>query len=394
MIQPDDIRRSAGNLYAEFLRDWLKGGQSFFPRVIRGRKKLPADDLATAIDLVHRLRSESKEVRGYGYSVRWEEVNSRSLGRNQFPSQILFETQDDFVRFIGKRDEFATFAAAATELQASYPQLAPWIRSHVQVLIDLANELPGLLHVLRHFETNPRPAYFARELPLPVDTKFIEGHQRVLREWFDLVLPPQSIRADENHFERRYGLRYPEPHILLRFLDIEIQRELGFPCSELSLPLETVRSLSVVRTSAIIVENKVNLLTLPSIPRFIGLGALGDGVTLLGRIPWLEAARVIYWGDIDVEGFEILSAVRAHYPHAESFLMDEQTLGTWGHLALPGNGFVRDVQRLSNGERAALSRCCAENIRLEQERIPHAAVIASIGNISGSVGQWRRGDGR
>ncbi|MCI0351061.1 MAG: DUF3322 domain-containing protein, partial [Acidobacteriales bacterium] len=157
MIQPDDIRRTAENLYPQFLRVWLDDTQGFFPRVMRGRKKLPVGDLATAIELVHRLRAESKDARGFGYSILWEEVNSRTLGRNQFPSQISFETQEDYLRFIGKQREFAGFAAAATELRASYPQLTCWIRSHVQTLIDVAPELPGLLHVLRYFEANPRP---------------------------------------------------------------------------------------------------------------------------------------------------------------------------------------------------------------------------------------------
>ena len=38
-------------------------------------------------------------------------------------------------------------------------------------------------------------------------TKFVERHRRILREWLDIVLPPETIRADEEHFERRFGLR-------------------------------------------------------------------------------------------------------------------------------------------------------------------------------------------
>jgi hypothetical protein len=169
-----------------------------------------------------------------------------------------------------------------------------------------------------------------------------------------------------------------KPHVLVRLLDEELQRELGFPCGELSLPLQTLGALAVERATAIIVENKVNLLTLPTMPRFIGLGALGDGVTVLRHIPWLHSVRVIYWGDLDVEGFEILSSLRSIFPHAESFLMDQATLDTWDHLAGSGNGCARDVHRLADGERAALQRCSEENIRLEQERIPHEAVLAAL----------------
>ena len=77
----------------------------------------------------------------------------------------------------------------------------------------------GSLSVLEYSLAHPQPEVFARELPFPLATKFLERNERVLQEWFDHVFPPHAIRADESHFTRRYGLRYPEPHILIRFLD-------------------------------------------------------------------------------------------------------------------------------------------------------------------------------
>ena len=273
MIQPGDIRRKAENLYRDFLRAWMDGDQTFFPRVIRARKTPDSDELAPAIYAMRRLRESSKEVLGFGYAVQWQEVDSRKFGRNQFPSRILFETQDDYLRFIGKQREFAAFADAVTRLRSSFPDLAIWIRSNTRLLIEVAPDLDSLLHVLWYFQDNPRPNRFARELPLPVDTKFIERHQKLLREWFDIVLLPHTIRADEVHFERRYGLRYAEPHLFVRFLDPALQQETGFPCPELSLPRHTLDQLAIRNAAAFIVENKVNLLTLPAVSRGIGLGA-------------------------------------------------------------------------------------------------------------------------
>jgi hypothetical protein len=163
-------------------------------------------------------------------------------------------------------------------------------------MMEAEPNLEGLLHVLRFFRDHPRPGRFPRELPIPVDTKFIARHQQLLRKWFDIVLPPHAIRADEDHFERRYGLRYAETHLLVRLLDSDLKHELAFPCSEFSLPLSTLADLTVRRVAAVIVENKVNLLTLPSLSRGIGLGGLGAGVTLLRNIPWLSHCPVAYWG--------------------------------------------------------------------------------------------------
>ena len=49
------------------------------------------------------------------------------------------------------------------------------------------------------------------------------------------------------------------------------------------------------------------------------------------RGPMLDRALVqmladVYWGDLDAAGFAILNAVRAHFPHTTSLLMDTATV--------------------------------------------------------------------
>jgi hypothetical protein len=178
---------------------------------------------------------------------------------------------------LGKDEDFAAFKAAVTRLRTELPQAEVWIRSNVQRLVDSVPELDGLLHVVRFLREHPRPNLFLRELPVPVDTKFVKRQQGLLREWLDLALPPHTIRADEEHFERRYGLRYAEPHILARVLDPELERELGFPWPELSLPPGALARLPAHPAAVLVVENRVNLLTLPPVRLTLGLGALVRG---------------------------------------------------------------------------------------------------------------------
>lgn len=180
MIQPDDIRRKAERLYPKFLRAWLLG-EPFFPKTIRGDKR-PDENLATAIESVQQLRASSKDVLGFGYTVEWKEINSRLHGRNQFPYRIVFETQGDFLRLIGRQREFSTFSSAVDQIRSQFPELESWMQSNRRLLIESADELDGLLSVLEYFRAHPRPGLFARELPLPVDTKFIERNERVLQE--------------------------------------------------------------------------------------------------------------------------------------------------------------------------------------------------------------------
>lgn len=376
MVQPEDIRRKSEPLYGEFLRAWLAGnGDAFFPRLVPTERTL-GNDVAEAARLVRTLRDGSKEAIGYGYTVEWREVNSRALGRNLFPQRVTFDSPDDLLRFVGKQREFAVFSQAVQRLRAEFPPLSAWVRSNVRAMVAAANELDGLLAVLRYFVTHPRPDCFAREIPVPVDTKFIERNQGLLRQWFDLALPAHAIRAEEVHFERRYGLRYVEPHTFIRFLDPAVQRELGFPCAALSLPLHTLGSLPAADdVRVVIVENKVNLLTMPAIRRTLAIGGMGNGVTLLGYVPWLARRPLTYWGDLDVEGLEILSRLRAIFPHARSVMMDGSALWRWRHLSVRGTGRSREAPPHLSAEEADAFRSCNEhNMRLEQERVPQSGV--------------------
>ena len=48
--------------------------------------------------------------------------------------------------------------------------------------------------------------------------------------------------------------------------------------------------------------------------------------------------HITYWGDLDAAGFAILNAVRAHFPHTTSLLMDTATVTEFQHLAVPDPG--------------------------------------------------------
>src|SRR5690606_40331483 len=51
----------------------------------------------------------------------------------------------------------------------------------------------------------------------------------------------------------------------------------------------------------------------------------GYGVSNLREVEWLLHVEMLYWGDIDVQGFEILSQLRQYFPHTQSVLMDSDT---------------------------------------------------------------------
>jgi len=374
MIQPEDIRRKAERMYPELLKSWVDGNMDEFPRVIIGNKQINPD-LAEAAKEVQRLRDGSKETLGYGYSIQWQEVNSRRHGRNRFPAKITFETMSDLLMFIKKSEEFSAFAMTVNRIRAAFPQLESWIRKNPRSLTQMGTEIEGLFEVAAFFQQHPQPGCFIRELPLSVDTKFIERNKAVLRQWLDVLLPAHAILANEEHFERRYGLRYTEQPVFIRFLDPVFRAELGFPCDVLSLPLQTLSDLPIQKARLIIVENKVNVSTLPPLSRSLGLGGLGHAITLLRDVRFMANIPVTYWGDLDVEGFEILSNLRSFCPQAKSLWMDCSAIERWYTLKVTGSGRQPAVPiHLTNEEITAFEICCRENLRIEQERLPHAEI--------------------
>ena len=171
--------------------------------------------------------------------------------------------------------------------------------------------------------------------------------------------------------------------MLLRFLDPELQKSFGSPWRECSLPLRLLAESSIDANDVFIVENKVNLLTFPPVRSAIAMGGLGNGIIDLTYVTWLSNRSIWYWGDLDVEGFEILSRLRIRFPQTRSFLMNETTLHRWKDtLAVNGTNRVREIPPLlTEPEAAAFNFCVANNVRIEQERIPQAAVVAAVSEL-------------
>ncbi len=383
MITSEQIREKTKRLFGKAVKSWLAGElDAFFPYRMPANLT-PAKNHATAIAEVASLRAASKSSIGYGYRIEWVSRRSRTHGLNDFPDAITIDSMEDLVRLSGHAKQWQRLQIAVATLLRRQPALADWLTrsTNWKILLEVADELDDLLSIVDYFVVHPRPDCFARELPIPVSTKLIENHRRRLAIWLDLVLTHESIDVRYGHdaFEPRYGLRYARPHYLLRVLDEELQREVGLPFDEFSLPAESLSKLAVSDVGVLIVENKVSLLALPRMPRTLALGGLGNGVTQLSSIGWLSTNDLWYWGDLDADGFLILDRLRRVLPHVQSLLMNEQTVEQFTGLATPGNGAeIKPLEFLIAEELRCYHRLCETNTRIEQEHLPMEAVLASL----------------
>lgn len=381
MITPLQIQEKAKRLYPKFVKSWL-AREELFPRRVSADLNLPKD-LADAKRAVDLLRSSAKQSRGKGYSILWESRKSRSHGLNGFPAAINIETQNDLLYLAEATKEFAVLESAVATFRRQRPELEAWLQesTHWKDLLNSAGHLDELLLVTQYLLDYPRPDCFAREIPLPVSTKLIEENKKLLAAWLDLLLPANQIdfRFDREDFEARYGLRYVRHHILLRVLDTVLQEQIGLPFPELSLPADFVGQLRPNKPIVFVVENKVNLLTLSRVSSGIAIGGLGKAVSLLRDIAWLKDATIYYWGDLDVEGFEMLSQFRAMFEQTKSLLMDMETLSSHNDLAIGWPNKPRFTPtRLTESEQAAYEHLLRNGLRLEQERIPQSDVVAAL----------------
>jgi hypothetical protein len=372
VITPDEIILKAKRAYPKMLGAWVHGNvPSFFPWRVPADLAPRTGDISATISAVEQLRTSSKEVQGTGYTVQWRQIRSRDFGTNLFPERITVETVDDLVALAGTAQHFSTTCRVAQRVRERLPGLADWVTANIRTLANSADDLDGLLQVTVFFLEHPWPDCYARQIPVAVDTKFVEQHQAILRQWLDLLLPGSAIQSDETKFALRFGLRDGQPYTTIRTLDPELQRQIGFTFDELSLPLRTLETLPLRGATVVIVENQLNLLTLPSMPRTLAMRGEGRAVTRLRRLHWLAANRVLYWGDIDVEGFQILSSLRMLFPHVESILMDESVLREHPQLVLAGCGSKHlEPKNLLPMEQAAFRQCLRYNRRLEQEHLP------------------------
>ncbi|MFC4313018.1 Wadjet anti-phage system protein JetD domain-containing protein [Steroidobacter flavus] len=395
---PPPVKTSREAAVAEDAEAFAPEAGSFFPCPIPFRKPTAQewlDRFASLREAVARLHAESKAVCGAGYAIRYREVAHQKLGRLTIPERIEFESIEDLAECANETEALHRFIEMARRVRTQAPRMLNWMAERPLAALASADLLPQLLGIAAYFQTHPRPNRFARELGIAgVDSKFMENHRAVVSMWLDCLLPAQAIdeavRGLASHgFERRYGLRFEEPSIRVRWLD-PARRLAGF--SDVVVPVSELAAHAPECDRFIVTENKVNFLSLPASAHTLAIFGGGYGIELLRALPWLATRPLYYWGDIDTHGFGILSRLRQHVAHARSFLMDRETLMSHRELwteELSVTRVVEDLAGLDPDERSLYDDLrhnrLGDRVRLEQERVSYPLVEQTIAVLSASV---------
>jgi len=219
-----------------------------------------------------------------------------------------------------------------------------------------------------------------RQLPIPlVDTKWLTGHATLIQR-----LTARDVIGETRPRLSVVHVTYLDP----AYLAGGGRRHDAWTSGD-------THGLAYPPRTVLVVENRDPRLWFPELDSAVVVEGGGKAAAAsLREIPWLVGAeRVVYWGDIDIDGFEILNAfrdeMRARGVGVDSILMDAVSLDRYAWLGVnhdkegrPLGPSKRRLGALTPTEREAFERVAtagpARFRRIEQERIPEADAWSAL----------------
>ena len=385
MTTPEEVREKALRRYERIYR--TESGKLFTRLVERETAdEEPSLSISLHPPTERQVLDDPSQAREWATSwrvaplagcVRWEARNWPSVGTQEVPVRFIAEGMGRIAECAGKAADWDNACSRVSDL--AHRCRSRWMRAcrtpdveavetAVKQIIGKAESLPErdwqtTLAVIDWFSSRPAETPYVRQLPIRgIDTKWMEGHRSVVaplaRALFDIdptfAQPGKLVRV----------------HALGEALSFDGVREYG-------LTIEGLHNFPHIPDIALICENLVNTLALPPIEGVLAIHGGGYAVADIADAPWLQEIPVLYWGDLDSNGFAILNRLRTHVPHAVSVMMDLKTLERHDDLCVEEpSPFTGELPLLTPDEHATLEQLIAGDdsrglaaLRLEQERV-------------------------
>lgn len=373
LLSPEAAREFLIRRFNNQHQTWVAGGGSWPLHVSLGAPT--QKDIAEDSGAVRSWANAWQSTTGPG-EVAFEERQFARLGRHRLPVSLTFSDASQVAAAVGQGRRWSTAVERYQRMLRRWPLLGQEsaLASKFDVLADYGNEdFERLMSLLAWLESNPKSGLYLRQLPVEgLDTKWLEKRTGLVATLL------RALRAaapdDESEFHELCGLRKPAHRARVRLLCPFLRTLVGGLC-DIEAPVGELAKLPIAPKAVVIVENLETGLALPDLPGVAVVMRLGNAVSALGTLPWLQEADAVYWGDIDTHGFAILDRARRAVPHLRSVLMDEATLHS--HRAL----WVQEASQCPNVSLDALTaqeRSCydhlrahtwGQRVRLEQERL-------------------------
>lgn len=329
MKRPDQVR-------AEFKRLEWDHRRNFRDHLLGARPcsecSLSPPTSAAAIDNIPEYRAFIegwREVdRQLPGRVIWESRKLRVLLEQELPVRIRLPTIVDLAQFIG--------ADATARLRRIYERLKPLralgeqLGRTAEANIHRIEAMPDadfqcLLRALPQLHRDMGVGTTTlRTLPLDgVDTKLVERYEGLieilLEGWQDVdVSTSGGLRAWLGCVEKG------QDRLMVKPLGTDMLAAF-YGASQFWVTSQTLTAMAMPGTHVLVIENNDSGLNLPVIEGAIAVIGTGGNLDWL-TAPWIRNRRVIYWGDIDSWGLQLLATARRKAPQTVSVMMD---IATW-----------------------------------------------------------------
>lgn len=315
-----------------------------------------------------------------GVEIDWEYRTWRSIGQQEVPVRVRFADAYAIAAFVGGQParEWLTMSARVHSLRetlGSSDGVALAIRRYSERLLAFDDATFAQVEAVAAWLAHRHGAGLRpRQLPFRgVDAVWFATHRALVTA----LASPAIGSAD-------VGVIDTDVRVRLRVLDEGLA--LG-GLRDVSAPVAQVSALAWTPRVVLVVENLESLLALPTWPGVVGVHGTRATVGAVGRMPWVRAAEVVYWGDLDSNAFADLDRLRSELPQVRSVLMDAATLEAHRDLCVveprPARGAYAALTP-SEHETLALLRDGGD-LRLEQERVPWETALAALeGTVLGT----------
>ncbi|WP_206192539.1 Wadjet anti-phage system protein JetD domain-containing protein [Scrofimicrobium canadense] len=338
--------------------------QEPFPAFDISLRAPTAKDIGEHFDQARRWATVLQERSRLGtcYELEYGCVGGRDTGRSRLPRRAHVTSFTQAFRLLGVAEDATLFQDLFSS--TLYEPARAWVLNHPLTTLRYAQVWEHIVAAAIWLESQRNSGRYLREIDAPgVDTKFVETH-------LSPIAGILGIPANRKRFESSLGLSSKPQMVRLRYAPHWSK----MPGSEAILRVEELDQIPLRPQVVLIVENEVTYLSVPAVPGSVVLWGRGYGVDHPASLSWLRGAKVLYWGDIDLDGFAILNRTRHYLPRCQSVLMDRQTFVThqdrWGRDVTPKPATLRHLTAEEQGFYSELrSGRFGAGARLEQERI-------------------------
>lgn len=289
--------------------------------------------------------------------------------------------------------DLARARLVASYLHGAGASLTPAVLKRVCKLPD--TDVGMLVSTVDWLRQNPDlGAWTARQLWIPgVHSKWLEQNGPLVR-----AVSGRDVDAEVRQRPAVVHLTYVDPE----YLASGRRRHDAWTTGD-------VHDLAYVPRTVLVVENRDSRLWFPEVPGTLVVEGGGKAAaSLLAGVPWVRRAEtVVYWGDIDADGFAILDHLRralaapveggAPGRAVASILMDGPAVQRYAHLGVSTDRYGQPIPSssvhlaaLDSTETVAYHAVAtagpAEFRRIEQERIHGVDPLAARSALLGLLG--------